>query len=528
MLKGFLFSYFCFIICGKNWGFDLWFCHLILHSGWFWVGFFFNLKKNLHLRFESCKVKSKCLVLKSQLCKKKKGYGTKVWIWWKCWNLVKLSRTVDRHNKCAAADPPFFSSQEVSRSSEIGERASVRSWVRVWVHASSCVVLRPFFVVCCWCVLLVHNLWQQFGGNSWRGIGKIATTLEERSWVDSGKGRSAAGVCLWVGGIGGRGGGDLTCFGVVLFFFTCSWFSCIGDIRRSVRRIVAVLTDCETCSVIRKELGSTPKRQGNEQRTRRNFSRGNTERALGRSEWGGCCWEPGFQGTRVCVCVCYVPCVVKEEGKKGKDRTWVEETDRSPEPREKETQRKQRSKLLKAASLTPTRRPWPYNARRACRPSCAPLVRSSAKNTLKLSIPRSTLEFASLICSRSRHIYNLKNSFPMHTSNTTPPLSLPLRESWACKNHCSSNGSVIVVVVVYVCISCGPSLLLLHGVQDSTLQETANLCVQYPVNSSLQVLWTLCVLTRSSTVCHFCLGRSMLWVLEKEGGCCCWQWLWPW
>jgi hypothetical protein len=55
-------------------------------------------------------------------------------------------------------------------------------------------------------------------------------------------------------------------------------------------------------------------------------------------------------------------------------------------------------------------------------------VRSSAKNTLKLSIPRSTLEFASLICSRSRHIYNLKNSFPMHTRNTTPPLSLPQRE----------------------------------------------------------------------------------------------------
>jgi hypothetical protein len=40
--------------------------------------------------------------------------------------------------------PTFFPSQEVSRSSEIGERAGVRSCVRLCVHASSCVVLRPF------------------------------------------------------------------------------------------------------------------------------------------------------------------------------------------------------------------------------------------------------------------------------------------------------------------------------------------------------------------------------------------------
>ncbi len=150
----------------------------------------------------------------------------------------------------------------------------------------------------------MHNLWQQFGENSWSGIAKIAATLEERSWVNSGKGRSAAGVCLWVEEIGGRGGRDLTCFGVVLFFLTCSCFPCIGDIKRSVRRIVAVLTDRETCSAIRKELGSTPKKTRTRTRTRRNFSRVNTERALGRSEWGGCCWEPGFQGTALCVCVC--------------------------------------------------------------------------------------------------------------------------------------------------------------------------------------------------------------------------------
>jgi hypothetical protein len=66
----------------------------------------------------------------------------------------------------------------------------------------------------------VYNLSQQLRENSWRGIAKIAATLEERSWVDSGKGRSAVGVCLWVGGIGGRGVEDLTYFGVVVFFFT--------------------------------------------------------------------------------------------------------------------------------------------------------------------------------------------------------------------------------------------------------------------------------------------------------------------
>jgi hypothetical protein len=38
----------------------------------------------------------------------------------------------------------FLPSQEISRSSEIGERASVRSCVRVCVHARSGVVLRPF------------------------------------------------------------------------------------------------------------------------------------------------------------------------------------------------------------------------------------------------------------------------------------------------------------------------------------------------------------------------------------------------
>ncbi len=445
-----------------------------------------------------------------------------MWIWWKCRNFVRLSRTIDRHNKCAAADPPLISSQEVSRSSEIGERASARSCV----HASPCVVLRPFSSL-----LLVRSAGAQSVAAVWREF--LEWNCEDCCYSGGtelgqfGKGKKCSG-CVSVGwGNRGPGRAGLDLFWCCSVLFNVLVFSLY---RRHKKKRAE---DC--CSFdwpwdLQRDSKGVGKR-AEKTRTRQEISLVATRNERWEeASWAGAAGKQAFKElvcVSLCVCVCYVPCVVKEEGKKGKDRTWVEETDRSPEPREKETQRKQRSKLLKAASLTPTRRPWPYNARRACRPSCAPLVRSSAKNTLKLSIPRSTLEFASLICSRSRHIYNLKNSFPMDTSNTTPPLSLPLGESWACKNDCCSNGSV-VVVVVYVCISCGPSLLLLHGVQDSTLQKTANLCVQYPVNSFLQVLWTLCVLTRTSTVCHFCLGRSMLWVLEKEGGCCCWQWLWLW
>jgi hypothetical protein len=87
-----------------------------------------------------------------------------VWVWWKCWNFVRLSRSVDRQNKCAAAHPPFSPSQEISRSSEIGERASVRSCVRVCVHASSGVVLRPFRSL-----LLVRSAGAQSGGFSLGG-----------------------------------------------------------------------------------------------------------------------------------------------------------------------------------------------------------------------------------------------------------------------------------------------------------------------------------------------------------------------
>jgi hypothetical protein len=216
--------------------------------------FYLILKKNLHLRFESCKVNSKCLVLKSQLCKKKKRYGTKVWIWWKCWNFVKLSRTVDRHNKCAAANPPFFSSQEVSRSSEIGERAIVRS----------CVVLRPFCSL-----LLVRSAGAQPVAAAWREF--LAWNWEDCCYSGGtelgrfGKGKKCSG-CVFVGwGNRGPGWGSLDLFWCCsVLFYVLVFFLYRRDKRKRAEDCCS-LTDRQSCSVIRKELGSTPKRQGHEQ-----------------------------------------------------------------------------------------------------------------------------------------------------------------------------------------------------------------------------------------------------------------------
>jgi hypothetical protein len=99
-------------------------------------------------------------------------------------------------------------------------------------------------------------------------------------------------------------------------FLSAGVFSCIGEINGSVRRIVAVLSDRETCSVIRKELGSTPKRQGHEQEQEQEISLVATRNERWEEASGaGAAGKQAFKEL-VCVCVCALRTVCCEGRRK--------------------------------------------------------------------------------------------------------------------------------------------------------------------------------------------------------------------
>jgi len=89
-------------------------------------------------------------------------------------------------------------------------------------------------------------------------------------------------------------------------FLSAGVYSCIGEIEGSVRRIVGVLSDHETCSVIRKELGSTPKRQGHEQEQEQEQEISLVATRNERWEEASGAGAAGKQDFKelVCVCVC--------------------------------------------------------------------------------------------------------------------------------------------------------------------------------------------------------------------------------
>ncbi len=101
-------------------------------------------------------------------------------------------------------------------------------------------------------------------------------------------------------------------------FLSAGVYSCIGEIEGSVRRIVGVLSDHETCSVIRKELGSTPKRQGHEQEQEQEQEISLVATRNERWEEASGAGAAGKQAFKelVCVCVCALRTVCCEGRRK--------------------------------------------------------------------------------------------------------------------------------------------------------------------------------------------------------------------
>jgi len=126
------------------------------------------------------------------------------------------------------------------------------------------VVLRPFCSL-----LLVRSAGAQPVAAAWREF--LAWNWEDCCYSGGtelgrfGKGKKCSG-CVFVGwGDRGPGRGGLDLFwSCSVLFYVLVFFLYLRDKRKGAEDCCS-LTDRQSCSVIRKELGSTPKRQGHEQ-----------------------------------------------------------------------------------------------------------------------------------------------------------------------------------------------------------------------------------------------------------------------
>ncbi len=161
------------------------------------MDYFFFIKKTLNLRFESCKVYAKCLVVKSQLCKKKGmepkcGFGGNVGI------LLDCPERLKGIINAPLQIPPFFLVSKFLAALKSGSaQACIIACMHVFVHASSCMVLRPFCSL-----LLVHSAGAQSVAAAWREF--LVWYCEDCCYSGGtelgrfGKGKKCSG-CVFVG-----------------------------------------------------------------------------------------------------------------------------------------------------------------------------------------------------------------------------------------------------------------------------------------------------------------------------------------